>query len=145
MAQFTDHGVAAERVQLEGAVPYAERLAGYNRIDIALDPTPYGGATTTAEALWMGVPVITLRGDTWVGRMSESVLSSVGLPELVAADPETYVRLASELAADANRRTSLRAGLRAMMGASSFVDGQGFTRHLETAYRGMWRAWCEAR
>ncbi|MGQ9372206.1 O-linked N-acetylglucosamine transferase, SPINDLY family protein, partial [Azospirillum sp. A39] len=82
--RFAAHGVAAPRLILEGGVPRAELLAAYNRVDVALDPTPYGGGTTTAEALWMGVPVVSLRGGTWVGRVSESILTTVGVGELVA-------------------------------------------------------------
>jgi predicted O-linked N-acetylglucosamine transferase (SPINDLY family) len=140
--QFASYGVGANRLLLEGASPRSELLYNYNRIDIALDPTPYGGGTTTAEALWMGVPVVTLRGDTWVGRVSESILSTVGLPELVATTADTYVEITVGLAADHRRLGALRAGLRAQLEASPFCDGHSFTRNLERAYRSMWQNWC---
>ncbi len=143
-ARFSSHGVEAARLLLEGPSPRAELMASYNRVDIALDPSPYGGGTTTAEALWMGAPVITLRGGTWVGRVSESILSSVGLSDLVAGSQAEYVTLAADLAADQDRRTALHASLRSRLEGSPFCDGAKFTRHLEDAYRGMWKQWCEA-
>jgi protein O-GlcNAc transferase len=112
--------------------------------DIAFDPLPFGGGTTTAEALWMGVPVVTLRGDRWVGRMSESILAAVGLPELVAATRDGYVKTVVDLANDSARLGHLHGALRAMVEGSAFCDGPRFTRALEAAYRGMWQAWCGA-
>lgn len=142
LRRFSEYGVGAERLQLEGAAPRADLLAAYNRIDIALDPTPYGGGTTTAEALWMGVPTVTLRGGSWVGRVSESILSTVGLPDLVATTPEEYVEIAAQLAADLPRRVSLRLNLRTMLEESPLCRGAGFTRNLEAALRAMWRNRC---
>jgi len=141
--RFAGHGIEADRLLLEGPSPWGDYLASYNRVDIALDPLPYGGGTTTADGLWMGVPVVTLRGGTWVGRISESILSTVGLPELVAGSPGDYIALAAELAADRDRRAALHAGLRSRLEGSAFCDGPGFTWHLEEAYRGMWTRWCE--
>lgn len=142
--RFAGHGIEADRLVLEGPSPRADLLASYNRVDIALDPYPYGGGTTTAEALWMGAPVVTLRGGTWTGRVSESILSSVGLSDLVAGSQEAYVDLAATLAADQDRRTALHATLRSRLEASPFCDGAGFTRQLEDAWRGMWKHWCKA-
>ena len=142
--QFADHGIDDQRLLFEGPSPRDQLLSAYNRLDIALDPTPYGGGVTTAEALWMGVPVVSLRGDTWVGRAPESILSTVGLPDLVAASADEFVDIALNLANDAKRLESLRAGLRAQV-EQSFFDGARFTRELETAYREMWRIWCHSR
>ena len=142
--RFASHGIEADRLVLEGPSPRADLLASYNRVDIALDPYPYGGGTTTAEALWMGAPVVTLRGGTWTGRVSESILSSVGLSDMVAGSQEAYVDLAATLAADQDRRTALHATLRSRLEASPFCDGAGFTRQLEDAWRGMWKHWCKA-
>ena len=142
--RFAGHGIEADRLVLEGPSPRADLLASYNRVDIALDPYPYGGGTTTAEALWMGAPVVTLRGGTWTGRVSESILSSVGLSDMVAGSQEAYVDLAATLAADQDRRTALHATLRSRLEASPFCDGEGFTRQLEDAWRGMWKHWCKA-
>ncbi len=140
--QFARNGIEKERLCLEGASPRAELLSTYNRVDVALDPTPYGGGTTTAEALWMGVPVVTLRGATWVGRVGESILSTVGLSELVATSPDHYVEIAVGLASDESRLKALRSRLRHQLEASAFCDGTRFTRNLEQAYRSMWRKWC---
>jgi predicted O-linked N-acetylglucosamine transferase (SPINDLY family) len=139
---FSSYGIARERLILEGQSPLPELLAAYNRIDIALDPFPFAGGTTTAEALWMGVPVVTLRGDRWVGRMSEGMLTTVGLADLVAGDEAGYLRIAAGLAADLSRLGALHAGLRRMVEDSPFCDGPRFARALEAAYRGMWRGWC---
>ncbi|MGA3065283.1 MAG: tetratricopeptide repeat protein [Tepidisphaeraceae bacterium] len=115
----------------------------YHQIDIALDPFPFGGGTTTCDALWMGVPVVTLSGQTAVGRAGRSILSNLGLPELVAQTAEQYVQIAIDLAGDLKRMDGLRSGMRARMLASALMDGKGFTRDMESAYRQMWRTWCE--
>jgi len=141
--RFTRHGITPDRLILEGPCARTELLASYNRVDIALDPFPYGGGTTTAEALWMGVPVVTLRGNRWVGRVSESILATVGLPDLVAADADDYARIVSRLAGDWHLREELRRSLRATMEASPLCDGPRFANALEAAYRAMWRMWCD--
>jgi predicted O-linked N-acetylglucosamine transferase (SPINDLY family) len=136
-------GVAAERVTLMGQVQTRrEYLQLYGHADIALDTTPYSGGTTTAEALWMGVPVVTLRGERMVSRMSASLLSSVGLEELVARDTDDYVRIAAGLADDAARRAYLRTELRPRLAASPLCDGPGLADHFGQALRQMWIAWC---
>ena len=119
-----------------------EHLALYNQVDIALDTFPYNGSTTTCEALWMGVPVITLEGSTHVSRVGLSVLSRLGLEALIAESPEQYIDLAVSLAGDVRRLAELRATLRERMAAASLTNGPGFTRTLEAAYRDMWRRWC---
>ena len=139
---FAGMGVAPERLTLTAMVPREEYFALYCQVDIALDPFPYGGGTTTCDALWMGVPVVSLRGRTAVGRGGASILSSVGLPELVAESPEEYVRIARELAGDWGKLAKLRAGLRNRMENSPLMDRDGFVRDLENAYRQMWTAWC---
>jgi protein O-GlcNAc transferase len=139
---FAAHGIATERLVMEGAAPRAELLAAYNRVDIALDPFPFGGGTTTVESLWMGVPVVTLRGDRWVGRVSESILSTTGVRELVAASPTDYADIAIALAGDHPRLARLRTTLRKQFETSPLHDAATFTRQLEHAYRQMWRSWC---
>jgi protein O-GlcNAc transferase len=114
-------------------------LQCYQRVDIALDTFPYHGTATTCEALWMGVPVITLVGPAHVTRVGVSLLTSVGLTELIAADDSDYVRLAVELAADSTRRERISANLRERMQASPLMDAPGFAREVEAAYRQMWR------
>jgi FkbM family methyltransferase len=114
-----------------------QHLAAYDQVDIALDTTPYGGTTTTCEALWMGVPVVTLPGTTHASRVGASLLSRVGLPDLVAATADDYVRIAAALAADAQRRRTLRAELRAMV-TTTLTDGPRFARGFESALRTAW-------
>jgi protein O-GlcNAc transferase len=143
-ALFKEAGVATSRIELHGHLPHRQLLEAYGEIDIALDPFPYSGGLTTCEALWMGVPVITLTGNTFAGRHSTSHLSNVGLPELITTTPEAYVATALALAQDPQRLATLRQGLRERMAASPLCDAKGYTRDLEAAYRGMWRKYCEA-
>lgn len=103
---------------------------------------PYNGTTTTCEALWMGVPVITLAGRAHAGRVGTSLLSAVGLPEHIASDSEDYIARAKALAADSGRLSELRAGMREHVRTSSLCGARTFTRNLETAYLDMWRQWC---
>ena len=140
--RFSRHGIAPDRLNLESPSPRPELIAAYNKMDIALDPFPFGGGVTTAEALWMGVPVVTLRGNRWVSRVGVSILSTVGLPDLIASDADEYVRIVRRLADDQERRNDLRRSLRTMMAGSPFCDGSRFARSLEAAYRAMWRKWC---
>jgi len=144
IGRLAQSGVGEERLLLSDAAPRDEILATYNQIDIALDPFPYGGGTTTAEALWMGVPVITWRGDRFVGRVSESILTTAGVSEFVATSAEDYVDKAVNLAADLPRLAALRAGLRDRVVQSPLCDAARFTRGLEDAYRTMWTRWCDA-
>jgi protein O-GlcNAc transferase len=141
--QLSGEGVAAERITLLDAVPRAELLATYRDIDIALDTLPHGGGTTTAEALWMGVPVVTQRGDRFSGRVSASILTAVGLCALVADDAATYLATACELAADAERLAGLHIGLRDRVLASPLCDARRFAHNLESAFRTIWWRWCD--
>ena len=139
-------GVAPGRIELAGHIPEpAGHLASYGRVDIALDTFPYHGTTTTCEALWMGVPVVTLAGKTHASRVGVSLLANVGLPDLVARDPGEYVRIAAALGTDAHRLAEFRASLRERMAASPLMDATRFARNVEQAYREMWRAWCAMR
>lgn len=141
---FADQGVRAGQLELRGDLPHEQLLAAYAEIDIALDPFPYSGGLTTCEALWMEVPVVTLTGQTFCGRHSTSHLSNVGLSELVTTTPEEYMGVALALARDPERLRVLRQGLRERMAASPLCDAKGYTEDLETAYREMWRKYCEA-
>jgi predicted O-linked N-acetylglucosamine transferase (SPINDLY family) len=135
-------GVAAAQVEFTAWMPNQAHLALYNRIDIALDPFPYNGTTTTCEALWMGVPVVTLRGDRHSGRVGASLLTQVDMIDLIADSVEAYVEIAVALAADPARLSGLRLSLRPHMAASPLCDAPAFARKVEAAYRAMWRRWC---
>jgi predicted O-linked N-acetylglucosamine transferase (SPINDLY family) len=136
--RFQEHGIAPDRVALLGSSSHGEYLGAYGDIDLALDPFPFTGGLTTCEALWMGVPVVTLAGPTLVSRMGVSYLARVGLAELIAHSPEEYVDLVVRLSQDPERLAQLRAELRPRMAASPLCDGPSFTRHLEAAYQRMW-------
>jgi predicted O-linked N-acetylglucosamine transferase (SPINDLY family) len=138
--RFLSRGFGDDRVllrhQAEGPGGY---LAVYRDVDVLLDSFPWGGHATACEALWMGVPVVTLPGDRHAGRMVASALTQVGLAELIARTPEEYVARAAALAGDPERLAALRDGLREQTRRSPLCDGAAFTRHLEAAYRAMWR------
>jgi predicted O-linked N-acetylglucosamine transferase (SPINDLY family) len=142
LAFLAQQGIASERLEFIDFLPTTDYFGVYHRIDVALDPFPYGGGTTTCDALWMGVPVVSLAGATAVGRGGVSILSNVGLPELVAQTPAQLVRIAADLAQDFPRLAQLRATLRARMQRSPLMDAPRFARHVEAAYRAMWRRWC---
>jgi protein O-GlcNAc transferase len=142
---FGTEGVAADRVHfIDRAATHVQHLAQYECADIALDPFPYHGATTTCEALWMGLPVVVLAGRTHVSRVGVSLLSRVGLSEFIAQSPEHYLQIASELANDVRRLANLRFFLRDRMQQSLLMDAPGFASRVEAAYRQMWRTWCES-
>lgn len=141
--RFARHGIDTERLHLEGASPRDEYLAAYNAVDIALDPFPFPGGTTSVEGLWMGVPVLTLEGDCFIGHQGETILHSVGLQHWIAADEDEYVAKAMEFSRDHFSLTALRAGLRGRLLASPLCDAPRFARNLENALRGMWQKWCE--
>jgi predicted O-linked N-acetylglucosamine transferase (SPINDLY family) len=139
---FAAHEIAPERLELRGPTPHPAMLAEYDDVDIALDPFPFCGGLTSCEALWMGVPIVTLPGGRPVSRQTLGFLSQLELGTLAAPSPERYVEIAAELAGDLDRLAALRADLRPRMAASSLCDGARFTRALEAAYRTMWRSWC---
>jgi FkbM family methyltransferase len=142
---FEERGIALERIVLAAHLPsMTEHLTAYRDIDIGLDPFPYNGTTTTCEAMWMGVPVVALCGERHSGRVGASLLTRVGLEDLIAEDVEDYIRIAVDLANDHVRREGLRQTLRLRMAASPLCDAPSFTRRLETAYRDMWRRWCKS-
>jgi predicted O-linked N-acetylglucosamine transferase (SPINDLY family) len=132
-AEMEAAGVSGERVEFVNYAPLRGYFDLYDRIDIALDPFPYAGGTTTCDALWMGVPVVTLAGRTAVGRGGVSILSNIGLPELVARNDAEYVRIATELAGDVSRLETLRASMRERLRASALMDAPGFARDVEAA------------
>ncbi|MEH6627548.1 MAG: tetratricopeptide repeat protein [Motiliproteus sp.] len=144
---FVEHcgklGIAVERLQVVGLIENLNsHLELYHEVDIALDPMPYNGATTTCETLWMGVPVVTMVGGRHASRVGSSLLHQVGLEELIARDEADYLRIATMLAEDIDRQQQLRATMRERMRASSLLDEPRICREIEAAYRNMWKAYC---
>jgi predicted O-linked N-acetylglucosamine transferase (SPINDLY family) len=142
-AGLSAQGIDPQRVRFIGnpdsAVNHLER---YRDVDIALDPFPFSGSTTTFEALWMGVPVVTLAGPTIASRWSASMLRVLKLDELIAETPDQYVSIAAALAGDAARLADLRATLRERIAGSPLTDGRLRARQIERVYRAVWRRWC---
>ena len=142
---FEKSGISADRLELHGWLPTKEAHLGlYNSIDIGLDPFPYNGTTTTCEALWMGVPVVTLLGDRHSGRVGASIMHWAGLDELVAESPEEYQDLAISMANNCVRMQNLRKELRKQARQSRLMDRQHFIDTLEDTYRKIWAKWCVA-
>ena len=142
---FTSRGIASERIiVLEKRESTADHLSAYGEVDIALDTFPYNGTTTTCEALWMGVPVVTLSGDRHAARVGASLLNNAGLGDLVARTGEDFVAIAIELASDPQRLGSLRRAMRQHLVGSRLFDKKSMGGDLGDALRGMWREYCAA-
>jgi len=141
LEQFLLNGVSADRLIISGHLSYANYYSSYSNVDIVLDPFPRTGGTTTADSLWMGVPIITLAGSRYVERISMSKLYSVGLDELVAIDRKQYVEIAIKLAGNEAYRRDLRKNLRDRMKDSQLCDGKGLAMAMEEVYRKMWNTW----
>ena len=141
-ACFAAHGIDPARIALRGASRHRAFMAEYNDIDIVLDPFPYSGGLTTCEALWMGVPTVTLPGESFAARHSLSHLSNAGLTDWVAGDLPSYIAMAAARAADRDALAALRAGLRARVKASPLCDSARFGRNLGAALRHAWQEWC---
>jgi len=138
-------GLDPARLEVVDSLSQLEYTRNYQRIDIALDPFPYGGGTTTCESLWMGAPVITLPMKTAVSRAGLSILTNVGLTDLIARSQDDYLRIATALASSSQRLTQLRASLRDKMQHSALMNAPQFARDLESLYRQAWQSWCNAR
>jgi predicted O-linked N-acetylglucosamine transferase (SPINDLY family) len=134
LSRLEESGIDRERLILQAGLPYQEYLGVYSQVDIVLDPFPRTGGTTSAEAIWMGVPLITLEGDRYVGRISSSQLVATGLQEFIARSIEEYVEKAVELARNPQRRAFLRRTMREQMRASEFCNGSSLARAVEQAY-----------
>lgn len=142
---FDQHGIARSRIELRPwATERADHLTVYNGIDIALDTFPYNGTTTTCEALWMGVPVVSLAGDLHMSRVGATLLPAAGLPDLVAASADDYVRVAVNLAHDTARRRAMRGHMRAKLAASPLLDHSSLVSGLERELRATWKTWCQS-
>jgi predicted O-linked N-acetylglucosamine transferase (SPINDLY family) len=140
---FQEYGVGG-RVAFRPHMELRGYLASYREVDVALDPFPYGGGATSADALWMGVPVVTLLGERFEGRLTATTLRACGLDRLVCRDLEEYVQLAVELGRDPVQRERLSRDLRERVSASPLCDAARFASDMENAYRAMWRRWCAA-
>jgi protein O-GlcNAc transferase len=140
--RFAVHGVPAKRLILESDESRAKYFAAYHRVDIALDPFPFPGGTTTVEGLWMGVPVLTLGGKSFLSRQGVGLLMNAGLPDWIAADADDYVDRAVFHAGDLPRLAVLREGLRQQILASPLFDAPRFARNFDAALRDMWQKWC---
>jgi len=139
---FKGHGIDASRIEFRPSVPYDEYLKIYNDVDLVLDSFPFNGHTTNLQGMWMGVPFVTLIGQTYQARMGASVLTNLGLPELIAHSPEEYVNIAEGLANDIPRLAALRAGMRERLRQSPIMQPKRLAQAIEGNYRAMWRAWC---
>jgi predicted O-linked N-acetylglucosamine transferase (SPINDLY family) len=142
LAMLRNEGVESHRVEFFDQRPREEYLELYHRLDMVLDTFPYNGHTTSLDALWMGVPVVTLAGKTAVGRAGLSQAMNLGLPELIARTAEQFEQMAVDLASDLHRLAELRLSLRQRMQSSPLMDAALFTRNTEAAYRDMWQRWC---
>ena len=142
---LAESGVAESRVEFVWRTSRVEYLRNYHRIDLCLDTLSYNGSTTACDSLWMGVPIVTLPGNTACGRVGMSTMVNVGLPALVARTPADFVRIAVDWAGDAGRLAHWRRGLREQMRNSPIMDRARFAADVEGAYRQMWRLWCESR
>lgn len=140
--EFAANSIPASALEFHGRMPREPFWALHKRIDIALDSFPCNGGATTCETLWLGVPVVSLASAAFQSRAGLSLLSCVGLPQLVAHAEDDYVRVACELARETSSLANVRAGLRARMLASALMDAPKFTRALEGHYRAIWRKWC---
>jgi predicted O-linked N-acetylglucosamine transferase (SPINDLY family) len=142
--KFASASLDPDRLAFIGFQPLASYLQQHTLIDIALDPFPYGGGTTTCESLWMGAPVITLPSQTAVSRAGLSILSNIGLPELIARSRDYYLQIATDLAANPKRLADLRTSLRDRMQHSPLMNAPQFAHDLESLYREAWQTWCRS-
>jgi protein O-GlcNAc transferase len=138
------HGISYDRVEVRSSLtPGAGHLSLYGEIDIALDPFPWNGHVTTLEALWMGVPVVALYGDRHASRMCASALNAASLNHLIATNEDEYIQIVKDLCTDKNNLNEIRTQLRGQVAGSALCDGKSLAREIETAYRVIWKRWCD--
>lgn len=135
-------GTPRNEVVLLGGSSHEEHLRTFHEVDLALDPFPHGGGVSSAEAMWMGVPVVTLSGSTIPGRLGASMLAATGMQDWIARSEDDYVRIAVEAARDLPRLARMRSELRRRIAESAFGDPERYAQSVEAAYRSMWRRWC---
>jgi predicted O-linked N-acetylglucosamine transferase (SPINDLY family) len=141
--RLVSQGIPVDRLLLYPRLDLIGYLKLYNQIDIALDPFPYGGGTTTFDALWMGVPVVTLEGTMPLGRAGASILRNLGFPDLITSSPEAFLARVTDLSGDPTALAQLRTSLRDRLAASLLLDAPRYVRNLEAAYRRAWQSWCD--
>ncbi len=141
LGDFVALGVEEERLMFEASRSREHILESYGRVDIGLDPFPYTGCTTSFESLWMGVPVLTRRGERFLSHAGESIMNNLGMPDWIAEDAEDYVRVATEKAADTKSLAATRAGLRDRLIASPLMDADAFAQQFHEAVQGVWKQW----
>ena len=141
-ADFALQGIARERLYFKGPSGLDDMMREYLQIDIGLDPIPYNGGTTTLQALWMGVPVLTLAGENFCGRMGASIMHHAGLSDWIAETEDDYIRIAQQKASQPTQLMSLKKALRESLRYTPLFDNKGFTHTLETAYRTLWESYC---
>lgn len=141
-ARFAAQGIGPERLEFRGPVGLADMMTEYADVDIALDPVPYNGGTTTLQALWMGVPVVVKAGGNFVSRMGASFMTAAGLAEWVAADDDAYIAIAARMAGDRQALLALKQGLRERLRVAPAWNIEQYTRDWEGALRGMWASHC---
>jgi protein O-GlcNAc transferase len=141
-ARFAALGIGEERLEFRGPVGLTDMMAEYADVDIALDPVPYNGGTTTLQAIWMGVPVVVKAGHNFVSRMGASFMTAAGLPEWVAASDDEYVAVAVRMSADRLALLALKHGMRERLQARPALDIDQYTRDWQAALRHMWMAFC---
>jgi predicted O-linked N-acetylglucosamine transferase (SPINDLY family) len=142
---MSDHGIVPDRIVFVGRAARHEYLLAYQNVDVALDPFPFNGHTTTCDALWMGVPVVAMCGRSYVQRYGSTALVALGLDDLLATGREEYIGTAVRWARDFARLAQLRTKLRRKMASSVLCDDKAFAAKVESAYREMWRKWCYSR
>jgi len=143
LTHFETHGIAADRLDLRDVLEAgSNHYSVYQEVDISLDVFPWSGHTTACESLWMGVPILTIRGDRHAGRMTASVLSALGLTDWIAETPEEYLDKGVEFARNLDHLADLRRSMRDRMNRSPMGNGRTWTKNLEAAYRKMWQRWC---
>ena len=143
LAQFAEQGIDTKRIILAGSSPRREYFTAYHQIDISLDPFPFNGCTTTIESLWMGVPVISLRGNRYVSHMGETILRHIGFDNYVTDNIDDYINKAVDLATNIPDLKEIRSKLRKILLNSTLCDGVDFTKKLEVLYRDAWESWCQ--
>ena len=145
MARFANHGIGADRLMLQGPESREKYLAAYHQVDIALDPFPFPGGTTSVEGLWMGVPVLTLAGERFISRQGIGILMNAGLAEWIASDADDYVARAVKHAENLQALSDLRGRLRQQVLSSPLFDAKRFATHFEEALWAIWQQYLNTR